>query len=183
MHAINNGEIGAHLLKPMNFFTYWLGIDLGRALGSFLIRSLPLFLIFTLFYNITLPDSLLQWLAFLLSIILSGTDQLRMAIPGEFGGFLVPQCHRNWAVCLWPELDLFGLLHATGSLSGLAGKFHPIDAIWRKCLSSHRDLHQNLNGFELLQIVLIQISWAIFFIIFDQLVLSRGVRKLVIQGG
>ncbi|QRN84058.1 ABC-2 family transporter protein [Chloroflexota bacterium] len=183
MHAINNGEIGAHLLKPMNFFTYWLGIDLGRALGSFFIRSLPLFLIFTLFYNITLPDSLLQWLVFLLSIVLSelisfgwrflvnlaafwspnaiGIGRFAFGLSWIFSGFFMP-------LDLFPDwLANFSRLTPFG-----ASVYLPIEIFIN-----------NLKGFDLLQAVLIQVSWVIFFIFFDQLVLSRGVRKLVIQGG
>lgn len=183
MHTINEGRIGADLLKPMNFFTYWLGVDLGRALGSFLIRSLPLFLIFMFFYKITLPVSFFQWLVFLLSILLSelisfgwrflvnlaafwspnalGIGRFAFGLSWIFSGFFMP-------LDLFPDwLAKFSRLTPFG-----ASVYLPIEIFIK-----------NLNAGELLQIVSIQIFWVLFFILIDQLVLSRGVRKLVIQGG
>ena len=40
-----------------------------------------------------------------------------------------------------------------------------------------------VQGTALLQGLLVQVVWAVFLILLDYLVLSRGVRKLVIQGG
>ncbi|MFN2302594.1 MAG: ABC-2 family transporter protein, partial [Anaerolineales bacterium] len=68
MRTVYDGQVGMDLLKPQNYFLYWLGIDTGRALGSFLIRSLPLFIIFSFFYRIVLPQSFVQWSTFLLSL-------------------------------------------------------------------------------------------------------------------
>jgi len=183
MHSINEGQVGADLLKPMNYFTYWLGIDLGRALGSFLIRSLPLFLIFLFFYKITLPDSLLQWLVFLLSVVLSelvsfgwrflvnlaafwspnalGIGRFAFGLSWIFSGFYMP-------LDLFPDwLANFSRLTPFG-----ASVYLPIEIFINK-----------LKAGDLLQAVLIQLFWVLFFIVIDHLVLSRGVRKLVIQGG
>lgn len=49
MHTVYDGQVGSDLLKPMNYFLYWLGIDTGRALGSLLTRGIPLFIIFAVF--------------------------------------------------------------------------------------------------------------------------------------
>jgi len=70
-HTVYEGQVGADLLRPLSFFLYWLGIDAGRALTSFLIRSLPLFIVFALFYDISLPQSILQWGITLLSMLLA----------------------------------------------------------------------------------------------------------------
>lgn len=67
MNTVYDGGVSSVLLKPMNYFLYWLGIDSGRALGSLLIRGAPLFAVFALFYKVVLPGSALQWGAFLLS--------------------------------------------------------------------------------------------------------------------
>ena len=183
MHSINEGQIGADLLKPMNYFTYWLGVDLGRAMGSFIIRSLPLFLIFMLFYHVTLPNTALQWAVFFISIILSelisfgwrflvnlaafwspnalGIGRFAFGLSWIFSGFYMP-------LNLFPDwLANFARLTPFG-----ASVYLPIEIFIN-----------NLNGSALLEAILIQLFWVLFFIIIDQLVLSRGIRKLVIQGG
>ncbi len=183
MHSINDGQIGADLLRPMNFFTYWLGIDIGRALGSFLIRSLPLFLIFTIFYRITLPATLTQWAAFLLSSVFSllisfgwrflvnlsafwspnalGVGRFAFGLSWIFSGFFMP-------LDLFPDwLANFARLTPFG-----ASIYIPIEIFINK-----------LEGWTLLRGLLIQLSWFLILTLLDHLILSRGVRKLVIQGG
>jgi ABC-2 type transport system permease protein len=183
MHSINEGQVGADLLKPMNYFTYWLGVDLGRAMGSFIIRSLPLFLIFMLFYHVALPNTTLQWAAFLLSVVLSelisfgwrflvnlaafwspnaiGIGRFAFGLSWIFSGFYMP-------LNLFPDwLANFARLTPFG-----ASVYLPIEIFIN-----------NAQGTALLEAVLIQVFWVLFFIVIDQLVLSRGIRKLVIQGG
>ncbi len=183
MHSINDGQVGADLLRPMNFFTYWLGIDIGRALGSFIIRSLPLFLIFTIFYKISLPVSLLQWTAFLLSLVFSllisfgwrfmvnlaafwspnalGIGRFAFGLSWIFSGFFMP-------LDLFPDwLANFSRLTPFG-----ASVYIPIEIFIN-----------NIQGWPLLRGLLIQFSWILILVLLDHLILSRGVRKLVIQGG
>ncbi len=60
MHTVYDGRVGSDLLKPVNYFLYWFGIDIGRAFGSLLIRGIPLFLVFSLFYDTIPPGSFVQ---------------------------------------------------------------------------------------------------------------------------
>jgi ABC-2 type transport system permease protein len=183
MQTVYDGQIGADLLRPLNFFTYWLGIDIGRAFGALLIRSLPLFLVFALFYNITLPGSFLQWLAFILSIFFAllisfswrfmvnlaafwtpnalGIGRFVFGMSWTFSGFFLP-------LALFPRwLAQFARLTPFG-----AGVYIPIEIFLGL-----------ITGKELLQGILIQVFWIILLLLLDQWILSRGVRKLVIQGG
>ncbi|MCB2202394.1 ABC-2 family transporter protein [bacterium] len=183
MHTINEGRIGADLLRPMRFFSYWLGIDIGRALGAFLIRSLPLFMVFAFFYKITLPSTLVQWLAVILALILSllisfgwrflvnlaafwspnaiGIGRFAFGLSWIFSGFFMPLAlFPDWLAELC-RLTPFG-----------ASVYIPIEIF----ISNPQDP-------QLLRGLLIQISWIVILFALDQWVLSRGVHKLVIQGG
>ena len=183
MHTVYDGQIGADLLKPMGLFTYWLGIDIGRAMGSFLIRSLPLFLVFAFFYDVIWPTSLLQWLAFLLSIILAllvsfawrflvnlaafwtpnalGIGRFAFGISWTFSGFFMP-------LALFPDwLAQFSRLTPFG-----ANLYVPIEVFIG-----------SIQGPALLQGLLLQGVWVVILILIDAIALSLGVRKLVIQGG
>jgi ABC-2 type transport system permease protein len=183
MHTINEGRVGADLLRPINFFTYWLGIDIGRAMGAFLIRSLPLFLIFAVFYNITLPATLAQWIAVLLALVFSllisfgwrflvnlaafwspnaiGVGRFAFGLSWIFSGFFMPLAlFPDWLAELC-RLTPFG-----------ASVYIPIEIFIN-----------NAQGTNLLRGLLIQFTWIVLLFALDQWVLSRGVRKLVIQGG
>ena len=183
MHTVYEGQVGTDLLKPQNYFLYWLGIDTGRALGSLLIRSMPLFLVFALFYNVSLPKSALQWAAFLLSILFAhlisfgwrflvnlaafwtpnalGIGRFAFGLSWTFSGFFMP-------LTLFPDwLAQFSRLTPFG-----AGVYIPFEIFL--------GLRQ---GNTLLWGLGIQVFWIVALIFLDHLVLRLGVRKLVIQGG
>ena len=183
MHTVYDGQIGADLLKPMGLFTYWLGIDIGRAMGSFLIRSLPLFLVFALFYNVVWPSSILHWLAFLLAITQAllvsfawrflvnlaafwtpnalGIGRFAFGLSWTFSGFYMP-------LALFPDwLANFSKLSPFG-----ASIYIPIEIFLG-----------TVQGPAMVESLLIQSAWVVILILIDYLVLSLGIRKLVIQGG
>ena len=183
MNTINDGKVGTDLLKPMNYFMYWLGIDTGRALGSFLIRSLPLFSIFAFFYDVLLPQTILQWGAFLVSMIFGllisfgwrfmvnlaafwtpnalGVGRFAFGLSWIFSGFFMP-------LALFPDwLAEFSRVTPFG-----ASLYIPIQVFLG-----------NVQGMALLQSLLIQLFWIITLVILDHIILALGLRKLVIQGG
>jgi len=183
MHTVYDGKVGSDLLKPVNYFLYWLGIDLGRAFGSLIIRGIPLFLVFSLFYNIVLPESLLQWGAFFLSLFLAllisfswrfmvnlasfwtpnalGVGRFAFGLSWIFSGFYFP-------LALFPEwLARFSRLTPFG-----ASVYIPIQVFIG-----------NIQGMALVEGLIIQVIWILLLIAFDQIILAQGVRKLVIQGG
>jgi len=183
MQTVYDGQVGSDLLKPMNYFLYWLGIDTGRALGSLLTRSLPLFVIFAVFYDVILPKSVLQWGAFILSVIFSllisfswrfivnlaafwtpnalGIGHFAFGLSWTFSGFFIP-------LALFPDwLAEFSRLTPFG-----ASVYIPIQIFIG-----------NVQKQALVESLLIQLFWIVALILLDHLVLTRGIRKLVIQGG
>jgi len=183
MHTVYDGQVGSDLLKPLNFFLYWLGVDTGRALGSFLIRSLPLFLVFTCFYDIVLPQSLLQWGAFILSMILAHLISFAWRFMVNLAAFWTP--------------NALGIGRFAFGLSWIfSGFFMPL-ALFPKWLAEicqvtpfgatvYIPIQVFLgagSGESLLNYLLIQVFWVVTLVLLDHLILARGVRKLVIQGG
>jgi ABC-2 type transport system permease protein len=71
MRSINSGQIGSDLLKPMNYFIFWMAQDLGRALVNLFVRGLLIMLFYALIFDITYPTQPGQWLALLLSLALA----------------------------------------------------------------------------------------------------------------
>lgn len=183
MRTVYEGQVGSDLLKPMNYFLYWLGIDTGRALGSFLIRSLPLFLVFALFYQIALPPSILNWVAFIFSLIFAllisfswrflvnlaafwtpnaiGVGRFVFGLSWTFSGFYMPLAlFPDWMAQL-ARMTPFG-----------AGVYVPIEIFLGI-----------VQGKALINSLLLQIFWILTLTILAHIILARGVRKLVIQGG
>lgn len=183
MHTVYDGQVGSDLLKPLDYFLYWLGIDAGRALGTLLIRGMPLFLVFALFYDVVLPLSLLQWGAFLLSLL--------FALLISFGWRFMVNLASFWT----PNAIGFGRF-AFGLSWTFSGFFFPL-ALFPDWLAEFSRLSPfgasvyipiqvfigNVSGIELAKSLIVQFTWIVILVILDHIILNRGVRKLVIQGG
>jgi ABC-2 type transport system permease protein len=71
MQSVYSGEVASDLLKPMNYFSFWLAQDMGRAIASFITRSLTVMVAYAIFVGITTPKTLNQWVAVGLALIFS----------------------------------------------------------------------------------------------------------------
>ena len=69
--TIRTGAIASDLAKPVDYFSFWLGRDLGRAGYHLLYRWLPTILIGLIFFHTRLPGDALAWLAFAVSFLLA----------------------------------------------------------------------------------------------------------------
>jgi ABC-2 type transport system permease protein len=65
-----DGQIASDLLRPMEFQAFWYARDLGRALASFGVQTLPLLAGGWLVFGFPLPTSPWTWLLWMLSLLL-----------------------------------------------------------------------------------------------------------------
>jgi ABC-2 type transport system permease protein len=63
---IRNGDVAIDLYRPVDFQSWWLALDTGRAVGTALLRSVPPVIVGALAFPVALPLSPLRWLGFLL---------------------------------------------------------------------------------------------------------------------
>ncbi|MEJ2709477.1 MAG: ABC-2 family transporter protein [Anaerolineales bacterium] len=183
MRSVYTGEIGADLLKPMDYFTFWMARDFGRALAQILLRGLPIMLGYALYFGITTPQSVVQWLALLVVLVLAwlvsfswrflvnlaafwipdavGIGRLFFALSWFFSGFLMPlRFFPDWFV---------RLCYLT-----------PFPQTINTIVEVYLGL---LKGADLARALLGQVVWIIVLVVAGRLVLRAGVRRLVIQGG
>ena len=183
MQTVYDGQVGSDLLKPQNFFKYWLGIDTGRAFGSLLVRSLPLFIIFALFYDVILPKSFLQWLFFILSLVFAHLISFAWRFMVNLAAFWTPNAlgigrfvfGLSWMFSgFYMPLDLFPdwLARFSRATPFGAGFYVPIQIFLG--MVENQTLILSLG---------LQLLWIVVLVITDHLILSLGIRKLAIQGG
>ncbi len=183
VRSVHTGEIAGSLLKPMSFFNYWLGQDAGRALAQLLLRGAPIMVFYALYYDITVPQGAGQWLGLGAALLL---------------GWLVSFAYRfllNLAAFWTPNAIGIGRL---GFMLAwfLSGFMMPLDFFpeWfvRLCYltpfphliyTSVQVYLGQLQGAEIITALWMQALWAGALILAGQLILSQGVRRLVIQGG
>ena len=183
MHSVYSGAVGSDLLKPMDYFTFWLARDLGRAIANLLLRGLTIVLAYALVFDIALPHSGGAWLALgvalALSMLLSfsyrflvnlaafwtpdarGVGRLAFSLSWFLSGFLMPlRFFPDWFVQLC--------------------NLTPFPSMVNTVIKVYLGM---LTGLELLRALGIQMAWIVVLFVACQLVLRAGVRRVVIQGG
>lgn len=183
MRSIDTGQISSDLLKPMNYFAFWMAQDMGRALVNLIMRSLTIIIFYAIIFDITYPILPGQWLALLFSLALAwmvsfswrflinltafwspnafGIGRLAFALTWFLSGFLMP-------LRFFPEWFV-RLCYLT-----------PFPQMVNTVIEIYLGLH---TPAETLRLLLTQALWFLVLMSLGFWVLRLGVRRLVIQGG
>lgn len=183
MNSVYTGDIASDLLKPMNYFRFWMAQDLGRAMAGLLMRGITIMAAYAVIFDITRPDSAMQWLALIMALSLSWMVSFAWRFLVNLSAFWTPNAQgvgRFFFILSW----------------FLSGFFMPLryfpDWFVRLCYLTPFPYTINtvvevylgvLEGPALVQALLGQVVWIVILVAAGQLVLRAGVRQLVIQGG
>jgi ABC-2 type transport system permease protein len=183
IRSIRTGDVATDLSRPHDYYWYWAAQDVGRALAQFVLRGLPIMVLYALFYNITLPPTPLHWLALIPSLACAllisfgwrflyslaafwtqdaiGVGRAAATLTTFLSGFLMP-------LAFFPDW-LITLMH-----------FTPFPAM----INTPIEIYLGLVRESDLPLALAeQVWWVLALIVVNRVVLSAGVRRLVIQGG
>jgi ABC-2 type transport system permease protein len=181
--SVYTGEVGTDLLKPLNYFTFWLARDLGRALVGFLLRGVTIMLLYDLIFEMAHPTNLMQWAAVVIAVLLSWLVSFAWRFLINLAAFWTPNAR---------GIGRFGFV-LTWFFSGflMPLRFYPG---WVQTIARLTPFPHMLNtvvevylgvlpGPALWQALLNQLLWTIGLIFIGHLVLRTAVRRLVILGG
>lgn len=180
---IRSGAVSYELLRPLDLYAHWYVRVLAYRSAPTLLRSLPLLPFAALFFGMGIPDSYAAAGAFALAmlgaLLLScamttllnitlmwtvsgqGIVSLTPSIVVVFSGALVPlPLFPEWSQTLLSVLPFRGLFDTPFRL--YLGHIPPGDVLFH---------------------IAHQLVWAAGIVVFGRWVLSRGVRRLVVQGG
>jgi len=183
IYSVQNGQVGADLLKPMSYFKFWMAQDLGRALVGLVFRGLPIMVFYALVFHITIPELPGDWLFLAASLILAWMISFAYRFVVNLAAF-------------WVQ-DAIGFARLFFALSWfLSGFIMPLrlmpDWFTKICYLTPFPYMINtvveiylglLSSGEILQVLLAQAIWVVILVAIGRWVLSLGVRRLVIQGG
>lgn len=183
METVYTGEVAADLLKPMNYFTFWLGRDLGRAAAALLLRGVTVMLCYGLVYEIVVPSTAGRWLALGATVVLSWLVSFSWHFLINLAAFWVPNAR---------GIGRFGFIVAwffSGFLMPL--RFFPEWVVRLAYLTPFPHMVNtvvdvylgDLAGRALLQALFFQVLWAVALIVLGRIALRAAVRRLVILGG
>ena len=183
MNSVYTGDISSDLLKPMNYFAFWLAQDLGRALVNLLLRGLVLMAGYALIFDLIWPKSILQMLAVLVAIAFSWLLSFAWRFLINLSALWTPNARgilRFFFVFSWFFSGFLMPLRLYPDWVQTVSRFTPFPYM----LNSVVEIYLNmLTGPEILLSLLAQLLWALALIAAGQLVLRAGVRRLVILGG
>jgi ABC-2 type transport system permease protein len=178
--AIRSGDVVADLMKPFDYYLYWLSRDLGRAGSQVLLRGAPTFVVGALFFDLALPASPGRWLAFAASVPL--------AVLVSFGLRFLVNVSAFWLI------DVIGTrAFVYAIVNFFSGQYIPLVFFpdWLRLLADLLPFRamvmspvEALLGTRDPALVLGQQAlWVAVLTLACYAVLGRAIRRVVVQGG
>lgn len=180
---VRSGGVVYELLRPMDLYSAWFSRAIALRTAPALLRSIPLLVIAALFFDLSAPDSFSSGVAFAISMIgaillscaitnvvsitmmwtvsADGVSGLTPAIVLVFSGMIVPiPFFPDWAQTIFRILPFSGL----------------VDTPYRLYLGL-------LPSSDLAIVLGHQLLWTFAFVLLGRWMLSRGLRRMTVQGG
>jgi ABC-2 type transport system permease protein len=180
---VRTGNVAFELLRPVDLYGLWFARAVASRTAPTLLRSVPMFVLALLFFGMAPPASAasgLAWIAAtigavavgasittLLSVMLlwtmsgRGASQLLMACTWVFSGLVIPlPFYPEWAQPVLNFLPFRGMMDIPFRLY-----MGHIPAAEAPALLAH------------------QVAWTLAIVMIGRMLLARGMRRLVVQGG
>jgi len=180
---VREGTVAYELTKPVDLYNLWFSRGIATRTAPALLRSIPIFILGLAFFGMQLPDSFasgIAWVlamvgAVMLSVALStllnislfwtlseqGTVRMTAAAVIIFSGMIVPlPLFPDWAQTVLRLLPFSGLVDTPFRL--YVGHIPPGEAIW---------------------VIAHQLIWTGIFVAWGRMLIQRGMKVMVVQGG
>jgi ABC-2 type transport system permease protein len=180
--AIRTGDVAVDLMRPWNFYAYWLSQQIGDKLFNFVLRGSFTYLVGILYFNAHIP-AISDFSGFLISILFailvssafsflmnatafwlidnSGVITIASIITMLFSGFLIP-------LAFFPPW----LARVAAVLPFQATTSIPVQVFLGR-----------LQGQAFAEAIALQAFWAIALTFLALVVMRTAAQKIVIQGG
>jgi ABC-2 type transport system permease protein len=180
---VRTGDVATDLCRPIDFQSWWLALDLGRAAYQALARGIAPYVVGALVFDLAVSSKPIDWLAFVVALALAvwvsfgirfivnlsafwildarGPIQIVMVVWLFLSGLVVP------IVFFPPALETFARLTPFAATVQL-----PVEVL----LGKH-------SGANLVGVLALQVAWGLVLTGLGRLALRGGTRKLVLQGG
>lgn len=180
---IKQGTIANELLKPVNFKLRMLFEDMGDGFFKVIFNFLPAVLISVLFTELEPPAGILSFVMCLLSSVLGYIVLWYISFIFQTLSF--------WLFNVWGLITIKNVVVniLSGTLLPLwfmpepilnIIKFTPFDSIFFTPVQIYLG---QIQGFEILLYFWKQLLWAVILYFVGELLWSKGIKKLVVQGG
>jgi ABC-2 type transport system permease protein len=178
--SVQSGEIVTDLMKPIDYYGFWLSRDVGRASSQVIMRGIPTLFVGALLFDLSLPASPIRWLSFAVCVALAvlvsfairflvnisavwltdvlGVAMLMTVCVNFFSGFLVPiSFFPSWLITVANLLPFRAMIMAPVTVG--------------------------LGQTSFWSTVALQLFWVAIMTLFALWMLSRATRRLETFGG
>ncbi|MCP5094088.1 MAG: ABC transporter permease [Chloroflexi bacterium] len=183
IRSVHSGDVSSDLLKPMDYFLFWLAQDLGRAVVHFLLRGVLFMLLFELVYDLSYPDTAVHWLLVFVAVFLSWLLSFAYRFLINLAAFWTPNARgiaRFGFVISWFFSGFMMPLRFFPEWVQRIAYFTPFPHLLNTVVEVYLGV---LTGSELVSVLLIQLLWVVGLVVLGQVLLKTAVRRLVILGG
>jgi ABC-2 type transport system permease protein len=183
MNTVYTGDVASDLLKPINYFGYWMAQDLGRAIVQFFLRGVILILGFALIYDLYWPAGFLHLIAISVSLVLSWLISFSWRFLANLTSFWTPNARgilRFVFVLSWFFSGFLMPLRFFPDWIIQISAWMPFSQMFNTVIEVYLGVVQ---GPELVWALAQQALWVVGLILAGQIILRAGVRRLVILGG
>ncbi len=181
--AIRSGDIVTDLSRPFDFQMYWLSMDLGRAVYHATFRGIPPFVVGAIVFDLRLPEEVVTWGMFLVSITLAVCVSFAIRFIINLSAFWLMDYRGVGTIVtgIWTILSGFAVPVAffPGWLKVIA-EATPFVYIVQAPIDVFLEKH---SGPGLAFVLAMQLAWAIGLLFAGRLMLGAAMRKVVTQGG
>lgn len=180
---IRSGGVGYDLLKPVDLYGYWFSRALAWRTAPTALRALPLLAFAALFMGMDAPPSWASALAFALAMI--GAILLSAALTNLFSATMLWTISGDGVTAMMPAI-----------VTALSGMLVPLPLFpeWARTVlnalpfaglvdTPYRLYLGHIPPSDLPIHLARQLAWTAALILFGRWLLSRGLRRLVVQGG
>lgn len=178
--SIQSGDIVSDLMKPFNYYGYWIARDMGRASAQVLMRGIPTLIIGALLFDMRLPHHGWDLLAFVASVVL--------AVAVSFGVRFILNITAFWLI------DVTGV-HAmsVAAVNLLSGMLLPLAFFprWFEVLANilpfrsmvMSPVQAYLGQGNVVVILIGQAAWFLALVLGGLGLLHVATKRVVVQGG
>ena len=186
LEMVESGSVAYELCRPTDLYTMWYVKTGAARLSRAVLRCAPILLVAVFLpapFGLTAPASALQFLAFLLSLALGFGVVLAFGMlvyAAEF--FTVSPAGLRVLVVALVDFCQGGLLPLPFLPAALrtALEWSPFGAMQNAPLLEYSGF---LAGGALLRTLGLQLFWLLALVLLGRLILARGLRRAVVQGG
>ena len=177
---VRSGEIATDFSRPADLQAWWLSVDVGRAGASVLLRSVPQVLIGAVFFRLMWPGSVLQCVAFALSLALAVVVSFGLRFLANVAVFWTVEQRGVMAAHNVLMIVLSGFIIPLGFYPAwLASLLRALP--WAAAVQGPIDVF--LGQRPAAAIVALQLVWIAALLALGRAVTRVAHRKLVVQGG